>query len=187
MGDLPLIEAVKRSDHVAAAALLAAGHDVHESGEQAWPALNFAAGKGDREMVALLLRHGADPFKTGADQRTPYQIAVAAAHFEVARDLRAREEQAGGDRERVSNREWETRPYCRAYPWRAVRDFPGWAKHGGVPADVADDAFVFVHADHALTRSFWRDRDLLLAGDAADWRAFCEERLGFRVPRELDE
>src|SRR4051794_11505067 len=104
MSDRPLIDAVKASNYARVSALLDDGADVHERGEHGWPALNFAAGRGDREMVRLLIDRGADVFLTGADGRTPYKIAIAAAHADVARDLKHREEQVGGDRDRVSSR-----------------------------------------------------------------------------------
>src|SRR5690349_5545334 len=124
MSEGPLIAAVKAADCAQVQRLLDGGHDVHERGENEWPALNFAAGKGDRALVRLLIDRGANVFLTGADGRTPYQIAVAASHREVAEDLRSREEDIGGDALRASSREWETRPYCKAYRLQELRRYP---------------------------------------------------------------
>lgn len=190
MDERPLITAVKASNREEVLSLLSSGHNVQERGEQDWPALNFAAGKGDLEMLRLLSDRGADLFATGTDRRTPYQIAVAASHFELARELARREAEAGGDRERISSREWEIRPYCKAYRLDEVRRYPQWNEGvAGAPAHPAssDDDLVFIHEDYSVTRSIWRDKDILLKGDAADWRLFCESTLGFRVPSDIDD
>lgn len=194
--DRPLIEAVKQSDYRQVAELLDRGHDIHERGESDWPALNFAAGKGDLRMVELLIERGADVFLCGADGRTPYKIALAASHLDVARRLKTQEEAVGGDGSRISSREWQTRPYCKAYSLDHVRQYPLWTDLAGTsagedrPADsserAAEDNFVFIHEDYSVTRSIWRDRNVLLAGDSAGWREFCLSKLGFRVPEDLD-
>jgi hypothetical protein len=178
-----LIKAVRESDHARVAALLDGGCDIHERGDQGWPALNFAAGKGDGEIVRRLIDKGADVWMTGADGRTPYQIAAAASHTDVAALLRAREEELGGDTARISSREWEARPYCRGYFVKELRDYAGW-----VDGDAAlpDDTVVFVHADYSVTRSFWAGEDILFAGDSPEWRTFCTSVLRFSVPRDID-
>jgi hypothetical protein len=162
MSDRPLIQAVKQSDYEQAAALLDRGHDVHERGEGEWPALNFAASRGDLRMVELLIERGADVFLRGADGRTPYKIAIAASHPDVARRLRTQEEAVGGDRDRISSREWETRPYCKAYPLEEVRQYPLWTELAGTslgegsPAadsgSAPEDNLVFIHEDYSVTR-----------------------------------
>src|SRR5262245_4514138 len=135
-------------------------------------------------MVQLLVARGADVFLTGLDGRTPYQIAIAASRLDVARYLQTREADAGGDRDRISSREWEARPYCQACRLADVRTYPQWPS--AVDSGSVEDDLVFIHEDYSVTRSIWRGQDVLLAGDAADWRAFCESTLGFRVPRDLD-
>jgi uncharacterized protein len=195
MSDRPLIQAVKQSDYEQAAALLDRGHDVHERGESEWPALNFAAGKGDLRVVELLIERGADVFLRGVDGRTPYKIAIAASHLDVARRLKAQEEAVGGDRDRISSSEYQTRPYCKAYRLEDLRQYPLWTEMVGAslgkdsPAadsgSAPEDNLVFIHEDYSVTRSIWRDRNVLLAGDPAGWRDFCELKLGFRVPDDL--
>jgi ankyrin repeat protein len=181
MSEPALIAAIKASNPAQVVALLDAGCDVHERGEQDWPALNFAAGKGQGEIVRCLIERGADVWMTGADGRTPYEIAVAASHMDVAKLLKAREEELGGDVARISSRAWEARPYCKGYHLRELRAYPGWPE-----SELSDDTVVFLHADYSVTRSFWTGEDLLFAGDAAEWREFCTQVLDFRVPSELD-
>jgi uncharacterized protein len=195
MSDRPLIKVVKQSDYEQATALLDQGHDVHERGESEWPALNFAAGKGDLRMVELLIERGADVFLRGVDGRTPYKIAIAASHLNVARRLKAQEESVGGDRDRSSSREYQTRPYCKAYRLEDLRQYPLWMDLVGAslgedgpaaePRPAPEDNLVFIHEDYTVTRSIWRDRNVLLAGDSAGWRDFCELELGFRAPDDL--
>ena len=185
MNDRPLIAAVKSSSREQVVALLDNGHDIQERGEQDWPALNFAAGKGDLEMVRLLSDRGADVFATGADQRTPYQIAIAASHAEVARELAEREMKAGGDQRHISSQEWETRPYCKAYRLGELRRFPNWKDISA--ADIVeaapDDDYVFIHEDYSVTRSIWRDRETVFKGDTAEWRQFCDQRFARKYER----
>jgi len=77
MNDLELIDAVKACDYTTAQMPIKKGADVNQSNEQGWTPLNFAAGKGALSLVTLLVDNGADIFKVGRDQRTPYMIALA--------------------------------------------------------------------------------------------------------------
>jgi hypothetical protein len=190
-----LIEAVKAGDTQKAEAALVAGADINGPGaEQEWTALNYAAGKGDLAMVELLLRRGADVFRTGRDNRTPYQIAVAAGHAAVARALAAAEAAAGGDTQRISSRQSETRPYCKAYYLKDLRRFSAWTesrsnwKTSGenAPAVFADDDIVFVHQDLTVTQSMFHNENVLMGKVTAEWRAFCLNELGFKVPDDFD-
>jgi uncharacterized protein len=190
-----LIEAVKIGDTQQAEAAIAAGVDINAPGtEQEWTALNHAAGKGDLAMVDLLLRSGADVFRTGRDNRTPYQIAVAAGHAAVARRLAAAEAAAGGDTQRSSSRQSETRPYCKAYYLKQLRQFSGWTESRSnwkatgedTPAAFADEDIVFVHQDLTVTQSMFHNENVLMGKVTPEWRAFCLNELGFKVPDDFD-
>ena len=89
MSDESLIEAVKQGDAKKVEELIEGAADANMHGsEQEWTPLNFAAGQGNLEMVKLLVDVGkADVFKVGRDSRTPYKIAIAAGHAEVAHYL----------------------------------------------------------------------------------------------------
>ena len=91
MSDLQLIDAVKTGQLAKVEEALNAGADLQQQDEQGWTPLNWAAGKGAAEIVSLLLNRGADVFRTGRDQRTPYKIALAAKHTDVARLLKKAE------------------------------------------------------------------------------------------------
>ena len=193
MSEQALIESVKVGDTEKAEAAIAAGVDVNAPGtEQEWTALNYAAGKGDLTMVDLLLRRGADVFRTGRDNRTPYQIAVAAGHATVARALAAAEAAAGGDTQRISSRQSETRPYCKAYYLKDLRRFAGWAesrsnwKSSDAPATLTDDDVVFVHQDFTVTQSMFHNENVVMGAVTPEWRAFCVNELGFKVPDDFD-
>src|SRR5580704_1898421 len=92
MAEPELIAAVRAADCEAVAAALAAGANPDQQDEQGWTALCFAAGMGDEDVAKCLLDHGADVFRTGHDQRTPYLIALAARRLNVARLLSDAEE-----------------------------------------------------------------------------------------------
>lgn len=171
--------AVERGDHAALTAALEAGAPVDARDHDDWSALDRAAGRGDVVAIGLLLRHGADPLATGRELRTPYRIALAAGRIDAARLLRDAEAAAGaGSPER---HQW--RPYCRAYLLGELRAFPGWIEP---EAAGGPDTVVFVHDDLTVTRSMWRDQDVLRSGADSAWERFCHDELGFRVPDDFD-
>jgi ankyrin repeat protein len=68
MSNMQLIEAVQTGQLAKVEEALNAGADINEQDEQGWTPLNWAAGKGNVEIVGLLLNRGADVFRTGRDQ-----------------------------------------------------------------------------------------------------------------------
>lgn len=193
--DVRLVDAVKAGDHAAARQLLAAAANVHQRAEQDWTPLNFAAGKGDLEMVRLLIEHGADVTVTGRDRRRPSAIARAANHAAVAQFLDDHEQKLGV---------WEdpatARRYCKAYYLRELARFPRWQagrKNWSIsaywPDDVkamlgkpleADDV-VFLHQDFSVTRSMWHGEHVIFEDPGPDWVAFCTESLQFAIPSDM--
>ena len=195
MSDVKIIEAVKAGNSNIEE-LLAAGEDVNQQDEQGWTPLNWAAGKGDLGIVKLMLDRGADVFKVGRDQRTPYKIALAAGHPEVVRSLKQAEGAADG-----KHAEESPRQYAKAYALRDLRAFDGWAEdkinwkengHAGQNGDggggdgLADDDVVFLHQDFTVSRSIWRDENIIFNQVTPEWRNFCENVLQFKVPDDLD-
>ena len=81
-----LIDAVKSGDFTTVKELIESGVAVNlHDEEHEWSPLHWASGKGNIEVVKMLLEKGADVTKTGRDQRTPYQIALASSRSEVAK------------------------------------------------------------------------------------------------------
>lgn len=177
-----LIEAVRRSDTASVRALVAGGVSLDERDEHDWTALCWAAGSGDLAMVELLLEGGSDPLAAAHGLRTPYDIALAAGHVDAARRLRTAE--AAADPEAAARR--AVRPYCKAYELAALRRFPRWRERDDGPEPLSDDSVVFIHQDLSVTRSMWHGEDVLFDSDEEDWRAFCRDELGFRVPDDLE-
>lgn len=145
-----------------------------------WSALDRAAGAGSPELTEMLLEAGADPSAVGAEGRTPYEIALGAAHVRVARLLRAAEDAATGPGT-AADRRWL--PYCRAYPIAELRAFPGWTEAEG---DEQGGSVVYVHHDLTVTRGIWVGEDVVFDQVDPEWERFCRDRLGFAVPDELD-
>ena len=194
MAEPELIAAVRAADRDAVVTLLSAGTDPNVQDEQGWTALCFAAGMGHADLVKCLLDRGADVFRTGNDQRTPYLIALAAQRLDVARALSDAEERAGGDIEGRSSRQAEHRSYCRAYLIDQLRSFPGWSEPTTAAAAAAaapdaaasvhlppatDDKFVFIHRDFTVTRSIWMGEDVVFNAVTPEWQRFCTEVLDF--------
>src|SRR5256885_5185023 len=120
MSDLQLIEGVKTDQLAKVEEALNSGADIHQQDEQGWTPLNWAAGKGNVEIVRLLLDRGADVFRVGRDQRTPYKIALAAKHVEVARLLKETEQSVNGSHDDSLGN------YAKAYLLGDLRKFGGW-------------------------------------------------------------
>lgn len=175
-----LTEAARRGS-AAVSAALDAGADLDARDADDWSALDHAAGAGDTEVVRLLLAAGADPTSIGREQRTSYEIALAAGRRDTAALLRTAEEAA--DQTAADRHRW--RPYCRAYQLVALRGFPGWSEETA-DEPLADDSVVFLHDDLTVTRSIWLDEDVVYTAGDPDWATFCRDELGFTVPDDFD-
>jgi ankyrin repeat protein len=180
---MTLREAMQARDRAEFERLLGLETDLDQCDEQGWTALGWAAGLGEVAFIEALVQRGADVFKRGRDNRTPYLIALAAGHRDALTLLRAAEQARGGDVERSSSRQEELRPYCRAYPIERLRGFAAWSEPEPV---LAAGEIVFLHRDGSVTRGALHGHDVLWASDSADWHAYCAGELGFRPPSDLD-
>jgi uncharacterized protein len=191
MNDLQLIESVKTGQLAKVQEALSSGADIHQQDEQGWTPLNWAAGKGDLEVVKLLLDHGADVSRVGRDQRTPYKIALAAKHVDVARLLREAAHANG------SNGDSSTRNYAKAYLLGDLRRFSGWreeklnreqpaAEENGHSSELTDNDVVFLHQDFSVTELIWPGEHVIFNNDTPEWREFCTQELQFKVPDDFD-
>lgn len=193
MSDLQLIDAVKTDQLAKVEEALNSGADIHEQDEQGWTALNWAAGKGNLDMVRLLLARGADVFRVGRDQRTPYKIALAAKHAEVARLLKETEDKANG-----TSGDSSVKNYARAYLLRDLRKFSDWreekinwketvpASENGNSPELSDDDIVFLHQDFTVTHLIWPGENVIFNQVTPEWSSFCAQELQYRVPDALD-
>jgi uncharacterized protein len=197
MADRAFMKAVEDGELDLVASLIDGGSDVNQTdGDHEWTALNYAAGKGNLQMVKLLVEKGADVFKRGRDMRTPYKIAIAASNVQVAKFLARCEEAAGGDVRRESSREWEVRPYCKAYKISDLQAYPNWSgrekeqvEKSGRGKNVGEDPLAdvcFIHQDFTVTKSIWYNEDVFLSDITEEWKKFCEVNLNFRVPTDFD-
>lgn len=192
MSDLQLIDAVKTGQLAGVEAALNAGADIHQQDEQGWTPLNWAAGRGSVEIVSLLLNRGADVFRTGRDQRTPYKIALAAKHTDVARLLKKAEEIKGASGDATS------RDYARAYLLGELRKFSDWreakinwketipADESGNSRELSDDDVVFLQQDFTVTELIWPGENVIFDRTTPEWIDFCTQELQFKVPDDFD-
>jgi hypothetical protein len=52
--------------------------------------------------------------------------------------------------------------------------------------DLTDDAIVYVHDDHTVSRSIWQGEDVVFADVSPLWIDYCHDVLGFRIPDDFD-
>lgn len=192
MSDSQLIDAVKTGQIAKVEEALNAGADINQQDEQGWTPLNWAAGRGDLEIVKVLIDQGADVSRVGRDQRTPYKIALAAKHVDVARLLKQAQQAAnGGDSDSSLTN------YAQAFLLGDLRKFSGWreekinwkqpaAEENGNSPVLTDSDVVFLHQDFTVTELIWPGENVIFNQDTPEWREFCTQELQFRVPDDFD-
>jgi ankyrin repeat protein len=195
MIDSQLMDAVKADDTSRVKELIDAGADLNQQDEYGWTLLSLAAGKGNLELVQMLVANGVDVLKVGRDLRTPYEIALAAGHLEVARFLRQAEEQVKGERLVPPKRE-----YCEAYPLEELSRFPGWTASANRKDEngeqssasasseeaFSEDSIAFLHQDYTVTQSMYHGENVLFNQVTPEWKEFCQTKLNFHVPDDLE-
>lgn len=193
MSDLQLIDAVKTGQVKKVEDALNSGANIHQQDDQGWTPLNWAAGRGDLEIVKLLLDRGADVLRIGRDQRTPYKIALAAKHVEVARLLKEAEQAVNGGSDDAS-----LTNYAQAFLLGDLRKFSGWreekinwketipAGENGSAHALTDNDVVFLHQDFTVTQLIWPGENVIFNQPTPEWQGFCEQELHFKVPTDFD-
>lgn len=181
MSELQLIDAVKTGKLAKVEEVLNSGADIHQQDEQSWTPLNWAAGKGDVDMVKLLLDRGADVLRVGRDQRTPYKISLAARHTDVARLLKEKERASNG-----TSGDSSPRDYAKGYLLGDFRKFSGWREENENSRELSDSDVVFLHQDFTVTQLIWPGENVIFNQDTPEWRDFCSQQLQFEVPDDFD-
>jgi len=179
---MTLVDAVRGGNTGMAERLLQGGANVHELDANGWTALNWAAGSGDIPMMRLLLQFGASPSLTGKDQRTPAMIALAAGKRDAAVFLQER-----ADKDSSAALE---RKYCMAFHLKELRQFSGWedvAANRAVESTLPDASLVYLHSNYVVTRSAWVEDEALADKVSAEWIQFCQLKLMFRSPSDIDQ
>jgi len=183
---MELIEAVQAENVALVRELLSSGTNVNQQDKYGWTPLNWAAGKGNLNIVKVLLDAGADPFKVGIDQRTALMIALAASHREVSmllREVESRDPKQKGD--------IPERKYCMAYRRSTLSVFAGWKekkieKRGQEEPELTDSTIFYLHQDYVVTKSIIREEDVIFDEVTPEWKEFCVVSLKFRVPDDLE-
>jgi len=181
MSESQLIDAVKTGERARVEELLNSNSDINQQDEQGWTPLNWAAGRGDLDMVKLLLDRGADVSRVGQDQRTPYKISLAATHTDVARLLKEKEHASNG-----TSADSSPRNYAKGYLLGDLRKFSGWHEAKINSSELPDDEVVFLHQNFTVTQLIWPGENVIFNQDTPEWRDFCSQQLQFEVPDDFD-
>lgn len=195
MSDLQLIAAAATEGVVTVKELIESDSDINQQDEQGWTLLSLSAAKGDAALVSQLLGKGADVFRTGLDQRTPYMIALAAGHIDIATSLKKAMDRSEADDPNV-----KAAQYCRAYSLKELREFSGWSENGFKPRDkneitdnaagehqrLSDSDVVFLHQDLSVTASMWYGENIIFNQATPAWTKFTSSHLKFCAPEITD-
>lgn len=186
-----LLEAVKSSDVEKVNQLITPGKVFHLEAvdEYGWTPLNWAAGRGNLEILRLLVKHGANISNVGEDGRSAYEIALAASHPQVAaylKSLRVKDNHMDSESKNAH--------YCKAYYLRDLRGFVDWSdskknhRDTGHPRkeELDDETVVFLHEDYTVTRSIWDKEHIVFDEITPAWIEFCQGQLKFQPPTDID-
>lgn len=56
----------------------------------------------------------------------------------------------------------------------------------GAAAELSDEDVVFIHQDFTVTESMWHGENVIFDRVTPEWKEFCTQVLGFKVPDDLD-
>jgi hypothetical protein len=184
---MTMLEILQREDLSELLQKIEGMSDINALDEQGWTLLHWAAGQDNVRFIRFLVERGADVFRLGRDNRTPYLVALAAGRLEAVQYLAACEEARGSDLIDASSRQQNRRAYCRAYPLGLLREFPLWTEENpGAEGRLSSEDHVFLHQDLTVTRSVLHGSKVLLAASTSEWRTFCTTNLKFSVPTDLE-
>jgi hypothetical protein len=83
--------------------------------------------------------------------------------------------------------------YCKTYPLRLLRQFPGWTEkaenarktrkelNGEIveePRELTDGTYVYVQIDYTVTDGIFIDENVIFNDVTPDWIKFCHDVLG---------
>ena len=84
--------------------------------------------------------------------------------------------------------------YCKGYPLRKLRQFPGWSEeteHARMvrrevdgelveePRELADSDYVYVQRNFTVTDGIFIDENIIFRNVTPEWIEFCRNVLGF--------
>ncbi len=87
--------------------------------------------------------------------------------------------------------------YCKAYPVAQLRGYPGWWERAenmrseAVEQDgrevrqrrqLHEESFLYLHENYVVTDGIYLDENVIFDGVTDEWKLFCQEQLGFRLP-----
>jgi hypothetical protein len=92
--------------------------------------------------------------------------------------------------------------YCKAYPIASFRAFGKWTEDlSGVSKDtqtvddqeietqreLTDDDYLFLHETYIVADGIFLDENIIFDKVTLEWKAYCEQTLGFAVPAVPDD
>ncbi len=89
--------------------------------------------------------------------------------------------------------------YCKGYPLRQLREFPGWSEDARnartvtaevdgeiveMPRELADTDYVYVQRNYTVTDGIFIDENIIFKNVTPEWIDFCRNVLGFMSDSE---
>lgn len=186
---MSIFDSVRSGDVATLDQVLKANPGLVHAKEQGRAPLHWAAGAGNLGIVTRLVAAGANIFERCEDERTPYQIALAAKRRDVAaylQDLEVARDPAAAE---SSSLQWKRRLYCRAYRLGDLRKYSRWTEKENSSNERSSkpyDTIVYLHQDFSVTETAVPNSHAIFASADDDWQQFCLRTLAFRAPTDLE-
>lgn len=85
--------------------------------------------------------------------------------------------------------------YCKAYPLKKFRQFPGWTENAEnaspeatddgtseAPRVLTDDDYLYLQENYIVTDGIFKDEHIIFDEVTPEWIEYCTRQLDFEIP-----